>query len=302
MYNTIKIKIDFIDKEYNNKFPWLDNPYQLWSLEDMLKISATRYITIGQYLQQMAMMLKQASADDPPAIGLQSINELKKLISFLKTESDNLGLPISTPLLDKFAEELAIMNGGNASYLHGKISMLTQTIGQELRSQLFFYVPTYRAKYYDWDNILTPNFVKAFPEATIELGQAAKCFSLGRYTACVFHSMRAAELGLRTLAQHLEVDFPYDISLAQWNDIIKKIEKKIADQENIPKSAERDEELRFCSEAASQFRHFKNAYRIFVAHTRARYGESEAESIINKTREFLANLATKLTELKSSET
>ena len=83
MYNTNrkeKNNVAFIDKKGGNKLPWLVNPGRLWSLEDMLKISATRYVTIGQYLQQITVNLKKAAADDPPSIGLEQIAFIKRLI------------------------------------------------------------------------------------------------------------------------------------------------------------------------------------------------------------------------------
>lgn len=39
----------------------------------MLKISANRYITIGQYLQQITENLKKAGKNDPPAIGSKGL-------------------------------------------------------------------------------------------------------------------------------------------------------------------------------------------------------------------------------------
>jgi hypothetical protein len=92
------------------------------------------------------------------------------------------------------------------------------------------------------------------------------------------------------------VIFPFEINLAEWNALIKEIEKKIETQQQLPRSTARDEELKFCSEAASQFRHFKNGYRIFVAHARESYDEEPALSIMERTKEFLEGLSIKLSE------
>jgi len=68
-----------------------------------VEISALSYITIGQYLQQITCNLKKAEADDPPAIGPQDIAFIKRLLLLLQKESDNMGLPVSSPLLAELA-------------------------------------------------------------------------------------------------------------------------------------------------------------------------------------------------------
>ena len=62
----------------------------------------------------------------------------------------------------------------------------------------------------------------------------------------------------------------------------------------------KDEELTFYSQAAVQFRYFKDAWRVRVAHARASYEESQALTVFNHTLEFFDVLATRLSEPEPS--
>jgi hypothetical protein len=135
-----------------------------------------------------------------------------------------------------------------------------------------------------------------FPTASAEIIHAGNCFAFGEYIACVYQSMSAAEMGLRALASHLGVTLPYPIELADWGKLLGEIEEKIQNMQKPPKTADKDEELSFCSDAMALFRHFKNAYRNHIAHARAHYDERQAQSIMDRTREFIELLATQLKE------
>jgi hypothetical protein len=162
---------------------------------------------------------------------------------------------------------------------------------------MFLFVPSHRIKFYDWQ--LAEKISGSFPAAANELARAGKCYSKGEPTACVFHSMRAAEMGLRAFAQYLKITFPYSIDVADWKNIIDKIETEIKSKQQLPKGMDKSEELKFCSDAGAQFRYFKDAYRIFVAHARASYDEEQALSIMQRTGEFIVGLSTKLAESTS---
>src|SRR5262245_12085022 len=49
-----------------------------------------------------------------------------------------------------------------------------------------------------------------------ELDEAAKCFALGRPTACVFHLMRIMEIGIRALANSLQIPDPAKPAEKNW--------------------------------------------------------------------------------------
>ena len=64
----------------------------------------------------------------------------------------------------------------------------------------------------------------------------------------------------------------------------------------LPRGTYKDEELKFYSQAAVQFRYFKDAWRVRVAHARETYEESPAIQVFTHTLEFFDTLATRLKE------
>jgi hypothetical protein len=62
---------------------------------------------------------------------------------------------------------------------------------------------------------------------------------------------------------------------------------------------QKDEILPFYSQAAVQFRYFKDAWRIRVAHARETYEEPAATRVFNHTLEFFETLSTRLQEPSS---
>jgi len=135
------------------------------------------------------------------------------------------------------------------------------------------------------------------PSAAFELINAGNAYALSLNTASVFHSMRAAEIGLRSLARHLSVQFPHgNLELEQWHTILNQIESKIKDIHNLPKSTQKSDDQKFYSQAALQFRYFKDGARVRVAHARDEFTESQALSILNHTCEFFEALSSRLKE------
>lgn len=133
--------------------------------------------------------------------------------------------------------------------------------------------------------------IDRFPETTFDIGAAARCLALDEWTAAVFHLMRVLELGLRSIAAMVGIPSSANVDLQNWQNIIEQVEKKIRDIEQQQRSFEKVEALRFYSEAAAQFRYFKDAWRNHVSHARAKYDEQEAFNVWNHVRSFMQQLA-----------
>jgi HEPN domain-containing protein len=281
----------------NNFAPWIENPFKLWSLMELLEVHAEAFIALGRLIEQHITSFKVTGIFGTTLEFSKQPAELINFINIAKKYCVVLNLPISEKLWSNALQ--------NPPQSHRELDILIEVITEEISSQLFFFIPSNRADYYDWkliEKIKSSVFpgITPFPNASKELMRASRCYTKGEYTACVFHTMRAAEIGLRALAIHLGIVFPFEITLAQWNDLITKVESTIKAQEKLPKSKAKDEELKFCSEAASQFRYFKNAYRIFVAHARESYDEDQALKIMQGTGDFIVSLSPKLKEVEVS--
>jgi hypothetical protein len=109
--------------------------------------------------------------------------------------------------------------------------------------------------------------------------------------------MRAAEIGVRVLGRAVEVSFPdKPLELAEIQQILVQVESKIRKMQDQPKSQTKDEQLNFYSEAAVQFRYFKDAWRLRVAHARETYEEPEARRVLDHCIDFFMTLAPLLEE------
>lgn len=138
-----------------------------------------------------------------------------------------------------------------------------------------------------------PEVASRFPSASRDIASAGQCLALDQWTAAVFHLMRVLEHGLRELAAKLQVTFPAGIEFENWKNVIDKIEKEIRQIEQQPKGPQKSEDLEFYTKAASQFWHFKEAWRNHVSHSRATYDETEATQVFNAVSAFMRQLATR---------
>src|SRR5271165_1539626 len=150
---------------------------------------------------------------------------------------------------------------------------------------------------YEDDDILSENARPKYPSPYREMRESGCCISCGLWTASVFHSMRAAEIGVKGLGNKLGVAFPdKPIELAEWHQILDQSDSKIKAIGQLPKSIQRDEDQLFYSTAAAQFRYFKDGWRVRVAHGRAIYVEAEAIKLLDHTRDFFETLSLRLSE------
>jgi HEPN domain-containing protein len=180
-----------------------------------------------------------------------------------------------------------------------EFNMLIEIIKAELSGRTFLFIPPHRAQYYEWEGIVGDDVINSFPKSYQEIRAAGTCFATGLYTACVFHSMRASEIALKAfgIAYKIKIKSGKDIELAEWREILDGLNAAVQNLENLPNSTpNKDEDLQFCSEAAAQFRFFKNGWRIRVAHARATYNESQAKEVIDHVRSFFEFLVSRLKE------
>ena len=168
-----------------------------------------------------------------------------------------------------------------------------------MEERLFLSVPQHLSGYYEKGDLVSDKVVDAFPKASEEIRLGGTCLAAGLNTACVFHAMRAAEIGVRALGAALKITIKSGkpLELAEWREILDGISTAVRDIENLPNSTpNKDTDLAFYSEAAAQFRFFKNGWRVRTAHARASYEEPQAKEAIDHVRSFFEILAPRLKE------
>jgi len=250
----------------------------------MFRVYAHEYIALGESIHDLRVLFYGKNTPWTDEETQSVLDQLAKLLEHAK----NLELIVSADLISQRLKSPDPLTSLDA------YDLLIDAIRSELRSKLFVYIPIRRAAYFEID---PPSKVEdAFPAASKEIIAAGNCLAAGLYTASVFHSMRAAELGVRAMGTELGVEFPYDISLADWQSILDQIESKIKAMRNLPRSEVRDSDQRFFSEAATQFRYFKDGWRVRVAHARETYDESQAIKVVDHGRDFFVTLSERLKE------
>ncbi len=228
-----------------------------------------------------------------------------------------------TPFLDHIFDgplftDLSIIipdtaNTARLAETRGQLTALRKAIEHELWMNVFLYIPRDDANFYegirqsgymlkhrreqtsppDIEMLFGQGVHDNFPSARQDVNEAGNCYATGRDTACVFHCMRSLEHALRALAKKLRVKLPKNlrVDLAEWAGLIQSIESEISKIEQAKRTARRDKALEFYHSAAAQFRHFKNAWRNHVMHSRASYDHDDAERVMRHVREFMQHLA-----------
>jgi hypothetical protein len=276
----------------------------------MLRVYADGYVRIGARLawhrqllnaieRRMAITMPTEDADQEKTIfetapeipSDEEISDTKESLQRLEEMCRELNLVVSAELVKS-----AIADPPRTAR---EFDSLINAFVAELKSHLFLFVPGHLARYYEL--LLQSTITTAFPRASKEISASGNCLAAGLFTASVFHSMRAAEIGVRVLGATLGVSFPdKPIELAEWQQILSQSESKIKAMQNLQPRQHKDEELKFFSQAAVQFVYFKDAWRVRVAHARETYDENQAIRVFDHTLEFFEVLARRLKEPKPS--
>ena len=205
----------------------------------------------------------------------------------IQQECIDLGLPMSGKAAKRLMDQLS-----QPTVTHTEIAAssdeFTRRLTDEMESMFFFSIEPSKQGLLSSENLFGDSVAEAFPSAMEDIKNAARCLAFDQWTASVFHAMRVLEIGLNALAAELKVPFDY----RNWENIINEIEAAIKRKKGANKVEEQ-----FNSEAALQFRYFKNAWRNHVMHVRAvTYDEERAEAIFGHVKEFMTHLATRLKE------
>ena len=266
----------------------------------MLEFAAKEFLELaGEIGAFLGAFCNKSKGTDLPT------NRFGKLLS----EANRLGLVATRDTIEKFIAEVAKANPGKTRLLEEGIlkiedasvetsrlcyfaEAIQTTLQAELSAILFKSVPKERAQY------LAPEWLKRspisskYPTSLREIKKAGECYALGQPTASVFHSVRALEPALGSLAAHFGIEF----SQENWQKVIQQVESEIRKLGNQQKSQKKLEDERFFGSAASHLYFVKNAWRNHVAHTRESYSDIEALQVMEHTVQFVESLCPRLSE------
>ena len=173
---------------------------------------------------------------------------------------------------------------------------LSTVIMNEARFRLFLSVPADLAEYYDNSRLFGDAVFNTFPSAIHDIQESGNCLACGNDSAAVFHLMRVAEHGLRSIAKKVGIKLtdkgkPQPIEFATWDKVITAINNKIAAVRTLPQGPKKNRNLRFYSDAAENCTYIRDIWRNEISHTRKRYNSAEAMGVLTRVRDFMRLLA-----------
>ncbi len=168
---------------------------------------------------------------------------------------------------------------------------LVGTIQAELTKDMFFRVAAEDRQYYEKLQI-SDAAAAAFPSCVRDLQDAGRCFAFDQWTASVLHLMRALEIPIAALAKALA----FTPSSPNWEIVLNECEREIRKIGQVKATPNWKDDEQFYSEAALNFRYFKNAWRNHVTHGRQTYDKREAYEILTHIAAFMDHLGQRIAE------
>lgn len=185
----------------------------------------------------------------------------------------------------------------NIQRLAFEMGAVLKIVENESRGRWVYYIKrqksdTQRSEGVQWEPIK-----EKFRSAEKDIDSARMCFAVDENTACVFHLMRVAEIGLRALARERHVKIPKKpLEWAAWQEILTHLGKKVDEIGRRKPGPTKDAALIFYQGCLGEFGAFKDTYRNVVMHVRKTYDEHEAASALLHVREFMVRLSARLEE------
>jgi hypothetical protein len=283
--------------------PWKDNFYQLISLWEIMETlqSYARHIAnflllLYTYEQKFGLL-----GDNPvPENERELMNDL-----FISVSPMINDLCLGRAVNKFFQGAARTLQNGSGSEINIAFEKLRETMSYQLNDVMFLHILPENIKYYDERQLFKsepfkPYVKDKFPITIRDIEEAGKCFALGRYTGCVFHLMRVAEIGLRALARDRRIKFDKKspIELKQWKEIFDKLENEEGRIKNLPTNTAREAQFAFYHGAMMDLRAFQHLYRDRTMHAREFYDREQANKAMSRVASFMNTLAEKISETK----
>jgi hypothetical protein len=275
--------------------PWLENPFRLISWWDMNRFSADKFVNIGASLEWFGSLVETGEwSENMKATGERMGNHLAK-------DLREIGCEVAADAAIRFGLDLTIMK--SITDVKPRARELKDTISSEMRRHLFFWVPPDRARFYQYpenvdkwnesERAIEGPIRDRFPKATIEINFARQCYALAMWTPCVFHLMRACELGIKALYKTLNQTSP---SLSDsWGNMLKPLDRQLA----LPIPQRHGcwaTNAGFFDHATNDVRAIKRVWRDSTMHIEANYDESGARKALDAVTSFFVHLSSELDE------
>ncbi len=231
-------------------------PYGLVSLAEMVNFSLYGLCRVCAQLMYEVISLERAINDRGEGhftVSDEEKGRAARWLDIIANVADQLEWQAVNDRIAFFRKKLG--RDMNNVQFHFEFVALKETIEKGIENQYGYRYPKSKLEILvnwqkDWKQTL-----QSFPSAEADILATVDCWALGHSTATVFHAMRVLEHGLGALAAELGRNY----ETQQWYNIINEIESEIRKLGNLPKSAAKNERMRFLAEAAKEFVYFKDA-------------------------------------------
>jgi hypothetical protein len=259
----------------------------------MLRIHAEEYVEIGKTLEQIRLRMPVHDLPDFSVfVHPSDFDVVIEQLEDIKKHCNTLGLETSSHFLDHHLRQLRWEPKLEWEKLVSIISDFNVIFTSQLSESTFFYVLPHRGPYYSEGQKIGRTIGEVlessapFPDARNDLREAGNCFAFERFTACVYHLMRAAEFGLVSVAKSVGVP---EERWNSWESIIRGINTVLKAEESTKPIGWQERREKY-SDLCSWFTAIKNGWRNPVSHVPRTYSEGTAKDMFSVLRTLFDHL------------
>jgi hypothetical protein len=265
----------------------------------MERFSARGFYLIGNIMGVLPASIERAA--NPECVRVQgdeivsdeTRNHVAVWVIEIQKHCEEIGLSLAIDHAKRFLWRLE-RKMTYSDIFHG-ITELKDRIFDEMKGELFLYVPHSEAEFYEPIDAFGPEVSSAFPSIWNDVREAHTCYALDRPTAAVFHLMRVLEIALVSLGKVFEFTFSH----TNWGPAIDQIECKVRGMSADPnwKSLpDWKDQQEFYSQVVNYLAVTKDAWRNYTAHARGNFDQKQAKVMLLNVKLFMQKLAERISE------
>lgn len=278
--------------------PWLDNPFKLISLREILSMprmfDAEGYpldeVKFGRFFNLLYMIgvLEQKPLTQESLIVIEGMADLAA------QDMERWGFFVTAKATRHLSEMLR--NPSRIDNREAQMIVIRQALMGELEARVFVPVAPEKARYYreptkDWEEIISH-----FEETVTDIEEASRCYALGRYAACVYHTMQIMEHGLLRFGVFMGVTDPKSGFTAVANSLQRILNKRYEERSDFERK-----HYSFFEQLNGSVQAMKNAWRNKIDHAQGvsilltpDFTPDIALEIYMAVRGFMRRLATEM--------
>jgi hypothetical protein len=262
---------------------WESRLSQLRDLLNMKKIEIDRFLMMFSLLDDWAMR----TTPQKQSLESKDYNELMGLIEGTRKTILELSLSGSLFTLDSIKWRLESKKIFDEE-LKTLIDDLIRRIIHETSDKVILAVPINRVEYYKLKEpfLLKGSFEKHSSDINEDYIEAGNCYTLARYTACVFHLMRVMEKAVQFLGKKLRIKI--DSKNETWYQILSHVNKAI-DKVPVKTARQKNKKAKYAT-ASAHLDDVRIVWRNEVMHPKQTYTPEEAKDLLNAVRIFMNDL------------